>query len=187
MMILWKNPYHLKAKKMKDRKITLSLETAKEWYNKGGELKEVALQAYSEGELKPKPLVRSWEDAFNGYGCWVGPDAKLEAYPNSGGGPNGNASVITSDSNKGMFRTKAHAKSALAFAQLSHIVADANGDWMPDWSLSCERKYSIDSTDSGLRADPCGGLFHHLPMKSKKIAEECLRLHPKLWADYWMI
>lgn len=47
-------------KEMEIRNITLTLEKAKEWYKKGGEPKEVALQAYSEEELNPLP--RSWEE-----------------------------------------------------------------------------------------------------------------------------
>ena len=48
-------------KKMKEeRNITLTLEKAKEWYKKGGELKEIALQAFTEKELNPLP--KSWEE-----------------------------------------------------------------------------------------------------------------------------
>ena len=48
-------------KEMKEkRNITLTLDKAKEWYKKGGELKEIALQAFSEEELNPLP--RSWEE-----------------------------------------------------------------------------------------------------------------------------
>ena len=48
-------------KEMKEeRNITLTLEKAKEWYKKGGELKEIALQAFTEIELNPLP--RSWEE-----------------------------------------------------------------------------------------------------------------------------
>lgn len=48
-------------KEMKEeRNITLTLDKAKEWYKKGGELKEIALQAFSEIELNPLP--RSWEE-----------------------------------------------------------------------------------------------------------------------------
>ena len=48
-------------KEMKEeRNITLTLDKAREWYNKGGELKEIALQAFTEKELNPLP--RSWEE-----------------------------------------------------------------------------------------------------------------------------
>ena len=50
----------LKKKEMNTRNITLTLEKAKEWYAKGGEFKEVALQAFTEKELNPLP--RSWEE-----------------------------------------------------------------------------------------------------------------------------
>ena len=48
-------------KEMKEeRNITLTIDKAKEWYKKGGDLKEVALQAFSEQELNPLP--KSWEE-----------------------------------------------------------------------------------------------------------------------------
>ena len=51
-------------KEMKEkRNITLTLDKAKEWYKKGGELKEVALQAFTEKELNFLP--RSWEEYCN--------------------------------------------------------------------------------------------------------------------------
>lgn len=55
-------------KEMKEeRNITLTLDKAKEWYKKGGELKEIALQAFSEKELNPLP--RSWEEYIRKYGA----------------------------------------------------------------------------------------------------------------------
>lgn len=54
-------------KKMKEeRNITLTLDKAKEWYKRGGELKEIALQAFTEKELNPLP--RSWEEYGMKYG-----------------------------------------------------------------------------------------------------------------------
>ena len=55
----------LKPYKKMERNITLTLDKAKEWYNKGGELKEIALQAFSEKELNPLP--RSWEEFCEKY------------------------------------------------------------------------------------------------------------------------
>lgn len=53
-------------KEMKEeRNITLTLDKAKEWYKKGGELKEIALQAYSEEELNLRP--KSWEEFCKNY------------------------------------------------------------------------------------------------------------------------
>ena len=59
---IYKSAKHLKPyNKMKEeRNITLTLDKAKEWYNKGGELKEIALQAFTKEELNPLP--KSWEE-----------------------------------------------------------------------------------------------------------------------------
>ena len=54
------------GKMKEERNITLTLEKAKEWYKKGGELKEIALQAFSEKELNLLP--RSWEEFCIKYG-----------------------------------------------------------------------------------------------------------------------
>lgn len=48
-----------------ERNITLTLDKAKEWYNKGGELKEIALQAFTKEELSPRP--KSWEEYCKGH------------------------------------------------------------------------------------------------------------------------
>ena len=50
-----------------ERNITLTLDKAKEWYKKGGELKEVALQAYSEEELTKVELPKTWEEFCDNY------------------------------------------------------------------------------------------------------------------------
>ena len=54
-------PHKLSLYPMKEeRNITLTLDKAQEWYKKGGELREIALQAFSKKELSPLP--RSWEE-----------------------------------------------------------------------------------------------------------------------------
>ena len=52
-------------KPMNTRNITLTLDKAKEWYKQGGELKEIALQAFTKEELDPLP--KSWEEYCKGY------------------------------------------------------------------------------------------------------------------------
>ena len=53
-------PRRLKSYKEMERNVTLTLDKAKEWYNKGGELREIALQAFTKEELNPLP--RNWEE-----------------------------------------------------------------------------------------------------------------------------
>lgn len=65
-------------KEMKEeRNITLTLDKAKEWYNKGGELKEIALQAFTEKELTKIDLPKTWEEFCENHPvqsgeCWLG-------------------------------------------------------------------------------------------------------------------
>lgn len=53
---------------METRNVKLTLEKAQEWYKKGGDLKEVALQAFTEKELKEEAFknIKTFEDA-----CYV--------------------------------------------------------------------------------------------------------------------
>lgn len=50
---------------METRNVNVTLEKAKEWYKKGGDLKEIALQAFTEKELKPYDFrqVTSFQNA----------------------------------------------------------------------------------------------------------------------------
>ena len=52
---------------MESRNIALTLDKAKKWYKQGGELKEVALQAYKEEELTMNGLPRTWEEFCENY------------------------------------------------------------------------------------------------------------------------
>lgn len=47
------------------RTIELSLETAINFYKKGGEFRELALSAYTEEELTMAQLPKSWEEYYN--------------------------------------------------------------------------------------------------------------------------
>ena len=61
---------------MNTRTITLTLDKAKEWYKKGGELREIALQAFNINELIEYPktyeeciskLSINWDNKVEGY------------------------------------------------------------------------------------------------------------------------
>lgn len=71
-------------KEMKEeRNITLTLEKAQEWYNKGGELKEIALQAFTEKELTKLDLPKTWEEFCINYPvqtkeCWLSERGRIE-------------------------------------------------------------------------------------------------------------
>ena len=75
----WFGAKSLKKFEMKEeRNITLTLDKAKEWYKKGGELKEIALQAFTEKELTEVDLPKTWEEFCTNY-----PMKNGECYINS--------------------------------------------------------------------------------------------------------
>ena len=47
---------------MKERNIKISLERAREWYNRGGEYKMLALSAFSEEEIIENILPNTWQE-----------------------------------------------------------------------------------------------------------------------------
>lgn len=80
---------HLYKPMKEERNITLTLEKAKEWYKKGRELKEVALQAYSEEELTKVELPKTWEEFCDNYPvqrgeCFLSLRASIEQAEYSG-------------------------------------------------------------------------------------------------------
>ena len=57
-----KNVMFRKVEDMEERTIKLSLDKAKEFYEKGGEFKDLALSAFTEKELKEVKLPKTWEE-----------------------------------------------------------------------------------------------------------------------------
>lgn len=112
----------------KERTVTLSLEKAKEWYNKGGELRDIALQAYSKDELDDS-LPKTWEECINRLeNCeYINIDAGIEII--SGRIDNhGNVSVYKDCLPSGM------GKAILALDQLLICREVYRQGWKPDWT-----------------------------------------------------
>ena len=103
-------------KDMEERNIKVSLATAKEWY-KGSDktLKQLALQAYKEEELKEN--VRVWEDLVNNEleipidSCLIGFGSELTKM----------CIGTFENTDKNVFIDDKHAKSSLAMSQISQL------------------------------------------------------------------
>lgn len=52
---------------MEERNIKISLDKARDWYNRGGEYKELALSAFSEEEITEIALPNTWQEFCNMY------------------------------------------------------------------------------------------------------------------------
>ncbi len=156
------------CKEMKEeRNITLTLDKAKEWYKKGGELKEIALQAFAEKELNPLP--RSWEEF-----CETFPIDQGEAYINS-------VSKVIENSypcNRGLIEDRnacpstKSAEAHLAMIQLEQLRNCWWNDWEPEYN--CNIKYIIKWDKDDLIITTSVRLRAFLIFPTREIAEEFL-------------
>ena len=130
---------------METRNVKITLETAKRWHEQGGEFKEMALSAFTEDELNP--IRNEWESKFVGgkiKGYFIDHDESSIVFFDSGESQFIDGDGISSDC-KNIFKTEKQAKSALAYAQLTQLMAlpEYNGDWVPDWENDSEKKFCI--------------------------------------------
>ena len=114
---------------MEERSIKISLDKAREWYNRGGEYKELALSAFTENEITTSTLPNTWEEF-----CKIYPVKDDEWY-------------ISAISNikrmsQGKRCTFYHcntlpslqsAKAHLALMQLHQLRDCYRQGWVPDW------------------------------------------------------
>ena len=157
-------PYKLQLYPMKEeRNITLTLEKAKEWYNKGGELKEIALQAFSEKELNPLP--RSWEEfitnrSISGY--YISGDEKPLACCSSG-----------KFSSPHVCLSKKSVEAHLAMIQLEQLRNCWWNGWEPEYN--CGTKYIIKWDKDDLIVATSGRIRAFLIFPTREMAEEFLK------------
>lgn len=130
-----------------------------------------------------KPIVskcpKSWEEAFIGkpiLGYWVTPFSDIIM---------ADRRALSNDKN--VFKTEKQAKSALAYAQITQLMALPcyNGDWTPDWGNGLFDKYSLvrkdDSIELILRCDA----FSPITFKSKEAQKSFLKNHEDLLSQYF--
>ena len=161
---------------METRNVKVSLETAKRWYQQGGEFKEMALSAYSEAELKP--VKNEWEIKFSG-NC-------IEGYYISSLSTVNSIRSECSDEDKAIFKTEKQAKSALAYAQLTQLMAleEYNGNWIADWTNGNESKYCIVPVGNKLKLEVFFEFKQNICFRNKAIAELFLSNNYDLLMQY---
>ena len=105
---------------METRNVKITLETAKRWYEQGGEFKEMALSAFTEAELNP--IRNEWDSKFIGKeidGVYIQSDGCIYRMD-----------CICNYSEKGTYKTEKQAKSALAYAQLTQLKGHRSTEWV---------------------------------------------------------
>ena len=155
-------------KEMKEeRNITLTLDKAQEWYKKGGELKEIALQAFTEMELNPLP--RSWKEFCEKYPIKRG-ECILEAKDRITVAP-------CNFAGNRMFRnwipSKESAEAHLAMIQLEQLRNCWWNGWEPIWDAS--HKYAIKNLMGEITIIGCSNVAAFLVFPTREMTEEFLK------------
>ena len=114
---------------METRLIEISLDTAKRWYEQGGELKEMALGAYSEQELIGDRLPKTWDEYCAKHGE-VGDKIKASL----------NTTYMTI--NKYTFSNYKQAQAHIAMMKLHLLRDEYRNGWLPCFG-DISKKYGI--------------------------------------------
>ena len=146
---------------METRQIELPLETAKRWYEQGGELKEMALGAFSEKELIGDGLPKTWDEYCAKYGE-VGDKIKASL----------NTAYMTI--NRYVFSDCKQAQAHIAKMKLHLLRNEYRRGWMPEWGNIDESKFVIEMAGNELTVENYGITRHFLAFQDEKQAKEFL-------------
>ena len=167
---IYRKRYTLKPIEMKEeRNITLTLDKAKEWYKKGGELKEIALQAYSEEELTKVDLPKTWEEFCNNYPVCIG-----ESWLGTRDTINTCYVGPSPRSYKNWIPSKESAGAHLAMIQLEQLRDCWRQGWKPNYNNLRQPKYCVNCYKGGLEISVSYETSRFLSFPTKKMAEEFL-------------
>ena len=145
---------------METRTIELPLVTAKRWYKQGGELKEMALGAFSEKELIGDGLPKTWDEYCAKHGD-MGVIIKASL---------GTAYVAL---NKHIFSDYKQTQAYIAKMKLHLLRDEYRQGWKPNYNIRQDKYTIIYSNNWGLTV----GIYQtprFLSFKSREIAEEFL-------------
>ena len=114
----------------------------------------------------------TWEDSFNQEGFYITTTSKIQPCYNQ----------RKEQHCKNIFKTESQAKSALAFAQLTHIVHKYNEGINEVFNM-----FHIVNDGGILKVHYNQRMISLLPFYSQHDAETSLEVNRELWEQYWMI
>ena len=147
--------------RMETRYIEISLDTAKRWYEQGGELREIALGAYSEQELIGSRLPKTWDEYCAKHGE-VGD--KIKASLDSA------YTTINRYAFSDYKQTQAH----IAIIKLHLLRDEYRNGWKPDWKDDSQMKYVIYNPEGEFTIGCYINSRRFLAFQDKKRAKEFL-------------
>ena len=146
---------------METRQIELSLDTAKRWYEQGGEYRDIALTAFKEHELIGDRLPKTWYEYCVKYG---GVGDKIDESLNS-------AYTII---NRYVFLDYKQTQAYIAKMMLHLLRDEYRQGWLPDWEDDNQDKYVILSSKGERCVAYCQSISRFLAFQDKKRANEFL-------------
>ena len=145
---------------METRHIKLSLDTAKRWYEQGGELKEMALGAFDAKELIDYRLPKTWEE----YRKMKGDE-----------GEKANAALnFAYTSINSAFPDYHDTQKHIVLMKLHLLRDEYRQGWLPDWEDENQDKYVILSSKGERYVAYCQSISRFLAFQDKKRANEFL-------------
>ena len=158
---------------MEERSIKISLERARDWYNRGGEYKELALSAFSAEEIKKiKNIVlpNTWEEFCEMYP--VKEDQK-EWYIDIDSTPRyAYKGVRCFEDSKNVLPSKQATFAHLAYMQLHQLRDCYRQEWLPNWNDGEQNKWCIMFDTDTFIVQTEIYYNHFLSFQSREIAEK---------------
>ena len=146
---------------METRTIEISLDTAKRWYEQGGELRDLAIVAFGDKMLIGDRLPKTWDE----YCIKHGEDGdKIKASLNTA------YTMINKYTFSDYKQTGAH----IAMMKLHLLRDDYRIGWVPEWGNIDESKFSIEMVGNEFTVENYGITRHFLAFQDKKRANEFL-------------
>ena len=146
---------------METRYIEISLDTARRWYEQGGELRELALGAFSEKELIGDRLPKTWDEYCAEHGE-VGDKIKASL------------DIAYMTINKHIFSDYKQAQAHIALMKLHLLRDEYRQGWKPDWRNVDESKFVIEMVANELSINNYGITRYSLSFQDEKLADKFL-------------
>ena len=145
---------------METRQINLPLDTARRWYEQGGELREMTLGAFDEKELIGNRLPKSWEE----YRAMKGDE-----------GEKANAALnFAYTSINSAFPDYHDTQKHIALMKLHLLRDEYRNGWVPEWGNIDESKFVIEMVENEFTVENYGITRHFLAFQDKERANEFL-------------
>lgn len=159
--------YEQKINNMEKRNIQIDLTTAREWYKQGGDLRKIALQAFTESEINGLP--KSWKEycEINSY-----LDADKAVFLLADGNINPLSSTFYARRDfPGAVPSKERALQFLTINKLLQIRDYYNQEWKPNWDDET-KKYIIWRVRNELYTDVSTHTNALFAFRSKEVRDE---------------